>query len=783
MEKIQKYISIEPFKSRFNHKCASYDKDGIINYFNNEKNNWSMIPLDRVIKSNEKIYDIKENLGLKIGLKESSSINNVNKINNVLSYGNMVYWKTWLKKYATNSSFYQLCKRGVFYKWVSLDCDFFKVDYGINIKGCLPLYSYIPNDNDIETYGITVGSIIEVNDEASFFESIFRKENDFRYEIELLNVINNFFNGDKAELSIPIIEIPVYIKQKYDSLGMYQTYSKTWEAHKKYRYGDIVLYNNETYRLCGGDSYELVEVDGGLYDVFLKYYNLGKNNYYKFIDDIDNINNDLVENPNFFENKTLKKIIYVSNENNVKHFYIPCVTHKAIYDRNSDEYTFNTNYWCLYRENLDEEELTSSSGIFLSELIEYYGNDLYVNLKSESRLSSLRRYKKTIDDDGTILPFIISDDGSTDTELVFKMGVVTLNVNSNDVIHGDVMSQIVLNTNNNLESIIFQYNDTLKQVDIIKKITLSPSINAPSTLTLITDYEKKCVLNFKEDKNVYTWFLKKSKKNEFSEGEYIEKLPEANEENLNKIYNTINENGNHEQWECIVGSKSVIYEGFCDVETPIRPSYMLFNKTPFKEIEGVIAFSYIKDAIIENNYVISKTGVLYNEVYPYEISIYGVNYVSSPEVEKIHKHNYYRYDYEPKDGDIVYDTDKNTILTYSDVGYIFCDNVTNKCKRVVSEYTCIDIDFESMQLNDVENYEKNVILSNIQYTGEQIGIDNFPKDFILKTNDLIGVENINEEINVNVERGLSSAFESLHILSEVKTMNDLINYKNNFFKL
>ena len=52
-----------------------------------------------------------------------------------------------------------------------------------------------------------------------------------------------------------------------------------------------------------------------------------------------------------------------------------------------------------------------------------------------------------------------------------------------------------------------------------------------------------------------------------------------------------------------------------------------------------------------------------------------------------------------------------------------------------------------------------------------------------KNDELIGVEDITKKININIERGKSSAFERLHILTEIKTLNDLEKYKNNYFKI
>ena len=107
--------------------------------------------------------------------------------------------------------------------------------------------------------------------------------------------------------------------------------------------------------------------------------------------------------------------------------------------------------------------------------------------------------------------------------------------------------------------------------------------------------------------------------------------------------------------------------------------------------------------------------------------------------------------------------------------------------RLLSEYTFIDINFEDkiyeVISTDNSNLKKNTLLSDISYGLESIGYDDFQKDYIFKDENIIGLEDVVENIDINIERGISSSFEKHHILCEIKSFSDLENYRNNLFKL
>jgi hypothetical protein len=134
---------------------------------------------------------------------------------------------------------------------------------------------------------------------------------------------------------------------------------------------------------------------------------------------------------------------------------------------------------------------------------------------------------------------------------------------------------------------------------------------------------------------------------------------------------------------------------------------------------------------------------------------------------------------------------KDAVIGYENVGNVY--SVTNAngeiigYKRLLSEYNFIDVDFENeiyeVSSTDIENLKKNTILSSIEYTLESITEDDFQKDYTIKDEYTIGVEDVIEDINIDIKRGLSSSFEKHHILCEIKSLSDLENYRNNLFKI
>ena len=183
---------------------------------------------------------------------------------------------------------------------------------------------------------------------------------------------------------------------------------------------------------------------------------------------------------------------------------------------------------------------------------------------------------------------------------------------------------------------------------------------------------------------------------------------------------------------------------------------------------------------------------MYSENYNYEISVASINLTHDKNTETRTHHVYNFYDYELVEGDMISGGFSEDIKKeYNNVSNIYSVTDDNGdiigYKRLLSDYNFIDIDFDSeiyeVFSTDIENLKKNTILSSIEYTLENITEDDFQKDYVIKDEYTRGLENVSEDINIDIERGLSSSFEKHHILCEIKSLSDLENYRNNLFKI
>lgn len=91
-------------------------------------------------------------------------------------------------------------------------------------------------------------------------------------------------------------------------------------------------------------------------------------------------------------------------------------------------------------------------------------------------------------------------------------------------------------------------------------------------------------------------------------------------------------------------------------------------------------------------------------------------------------------------------------------------------------FNYIDIKYEN-----IDNFENSTIFSNVTYNCNKFNENNGIATF--KNEELIGIEWVNEKIDIDIDRGKASLFERMNILGEVNTFDDLKNYKNNYFDL
>lgn len=809
VETIKKVISLEAFKNRFNHKAPYINEYGEITsnpkfVFNengvDNTHNWGEIICDYKFAKIEDcpFAKIKDNLPL-IEITE----NNAKYF--CFRYKTMVYWYNWLINYGKTCKYYKLCKRNSGNIWVLFDnekqyANFFNEDYNIDKKN-IESVAYLPNINNYK-----IGDIIEVNNDADIFNKTFRVDNDeIRYELKVLDFIEWYFYNDDVNsenLSIPYTEIPVHITQTIDSLGILTSAAKEWNPSIVYSIGDTVLYKTDLYILYSGNSVNLLTLNEG--DIFLSFCNYISN-------DVENLNyyfeeyeNDIIIEglqPQDVVYKNDRRKIYYKKENeNIVEIKIPYLTHKANLNNKTGEYEFDAAYWKINEDECDEFN-TNESGIILDGLLSGKTmTDNYGSVKVESKLSSLRRYKKTIDNDGNILPFILDNKSSMDTELPFNVGVSFIYLVPNDKFRGDVMKEIILESEDSEYQLIFKYSNKGKIV-VNKNFYKTPNETIENEVKLTDN-----IMLYKNE-SAYTYFyewVKNEGTNEKDETiELVQYLPTAEKKYLNKTLQTSAQTDNGVIYyinTCVIEKIKVVYETILDNSIMIKPSMLSFGNNNILIKKGFITFHYLKDCLLNFNNVNKcyeiiddNYGLSYVEKYKYEISVAGVNLVSSKVIEEIEYHTYELYDYEITDIDEVVGNywDVNT-SDMNNVGNVYQvvnedDNSIIGYKRLLSNYNYIHINFDEnvyeVTSTDNENFKKNVLLTTVQYNINDIIDDNFQKDYVFKNEYTIGIENLVENIEINIERGLSSSFEKHHILSEIKSMSDLENYRNNLFKL
>ena len=308
--------------------------------------------------------------------------------------------------------------------------------------------------------------------------------------IKKLYNINNLY---------PYINIPIYISSNIDDMGEYSLYSKEWVNGNRYYVGDTVIYVSDddpkgsSYILKRGDKYELIIMDDEFYNSLEKSNNYIIKEYANkdLIDEACNYEISEFGNKNFIIDN--KKIIFIDQQSNI--CYMPLAYYCGFYDDKNREIYFDDvingeivlNHWEI---NSNEESIKSLNSDGYNEnwpKVYVYNEDLKewswispdnkVKSKIESKLNSLKRYKKSYDDDGNELPGVINyiiKDGvkeiDNNLEFIFLANEVhNLSESYDDVndiyyYHGDIIDSIQYSADG------IEFNSTKDNANYIKFI-------------------------------------------------------------------------------------------------------------------------------------------------------------------------------------------------------------------------------------------------------------------------------------------------------------------------
>lgn len=208
------------------------------------------------------------------------------------------------------------------------------------------------------------------------------------------------------------------------------------------------------------------------------------------------------------------------------------------------------------------------------------------------------------------------------------------------------------------------------------------------------------------------------------------------------------------------------------------------------ENASFVVFKYIVGAdyeITDDNIVpVEGTGVIYTDRYAVvPNSVYYCNYTEATVFEwvKIPQPS------NPDEAEIVesYDILTGNTPTSSNLGIVYVIGDDDE-KHHGEYYTCyskfIYCDIVIANTGFVEtDGDGDTIYSMIEFYNEQAASDDFQIATPIKNESTIGLQDIKVDADVNIERGTHASFERHNILGEVCTFEDLLNYKNNMFKL
>lgn len=433
MKKIQRKINLESYKIRF------APAEG-------KKSEWGNVANDFEIKD-DVLLELKDNLPLVYSILEDCKKGE----QNILRYGTMMNVYSWLKNFIKESKVYKICFRNggiklvllenadaeycenqttneiLFSKYIPIISKTWVIKSGsisteydengdkVDSKdtGAQECYKVATDNRTLYSSDNIIGKIILVSEDYTQFLKYFALDSDSGAiskaadrACKFLEFVENNKgnNGDKNGY----INIPLYIENDISDLGEFTSVVDFWNRDRKYYIGDKMQDDyGDVFKLVKGSKTEYTQVPSQL----LKFVQeqLAKGIFNKF-----NNENDIEEEK-----------VYIKEENS--NFY---------YVRKYDQGELIPENWEYCGEETAEIADSGITGI------------------TESKLFSLKRKKKSYDDEGNELPFIVGDSG--DTELIFKKDIPMNIIQIEDKSYYDYIESIEISGDTE-GTIIFKY--------------------------------------------------------------------------------------------------------------------------------------------------------------------------------------------------------------------------------------------------------------------------------------------------------------------------------------
>lgn len=781
MEEIKRKICISDFTARLGTKIPTYAYGTLVESGSTTYTDWGNVPCDIVVS---RMNDGVETIDFSVMPTESKMhynrlrniadifqliVNGDNKKKEyVLKYPMMANMFGFLKRFMATSSYYYPCKTKDGYKWSEMTetkwWDMFGISYDVDGKENLKLneekffacnwklMSYMPSASFAnECYNAFERVNVCVNPNANELISHFRLNDNVRYEEIFYNFVKEFidhkYDWSEVTYSQPYISLQISLNADVNNIGTYTPYLQEWMPNKRFYAGEKVHFvldkdndpDGNVYELSGDGltEYDLIEVTKAIHDGMLK----------RWPDDPHGVTeDDFIEDGSKIYYKKYYYKGYFDNVSKITYFDVIDSNKNIIVDASG-----NTTHWILSVDS-DSEVL----------------HDV-ISSVTESYLKTLQRKRRAFDENGEELPFVIDDLGSNNTEMNYSLGNVDVRY-ENGIISCDRLCSIkfydaqgnsYLPTNNppktldtnipaNCQYIGFEYIDGCRIDE-----EGNPYENTGVFHSEIYAYEIKTLVKPVSDANCSFVWLKTSYENPTK----VNKLPMPTKAEFGTVY----------QYD---GNTSYVLRGEAvskDVypETPnYRDVVLLTNGS-----EGDIA---VYDAVM------NETGVTFE--WKYYVMKDGDAYYLGANINMLYVHGTTRewVDITSRDGAseslIAYNPDTDEYEPIMNGGmYTACP-----------EFAYIDIDYETTYhwSDEIGGFlADNAVLSRMSYLGDYVKKDSFQNVDYFFDEGLAGVSDVKPNINGYIERGKYAAFERHNILGEVNTFQDLLNYKNNLFKL
>ena len=401
--------------------------------------------------------------------------------------------------------------------------------------------------------------------------------------------------------------------------------------------------------------------------------------------------------------------------------------------------------------------ITEDGQVLANDIVE--PNETMVITQSESKLKTLRKNKRSVDDNGVELPFILSknDDGTYSTSLPYQTNYIKNIQLINGVYYGDTIVSMK-ETCTAQEITESRYNILTDNGNIPEDLYSYGTVDKPISGVSSSEVKPKLIRYGSKDKNTITdvdmFFESDSQSREMTL--------------LNNLMSLFTKTYPNKlcfkqdfifEYELIYGVED--YENtYPDEEgniiTPIKEAKMT------KEHSGTLYISFTEPQItityvLGGRFKENGKKLTLNEISAFDI---GELMYSSWDGEGI----WYRETFPMK---------KHCVGTF------IIDGVTKTFPYDIIDFASKEI---THTFNGIDFPRKNYILcEEVRYKSDSY-YQNSTQDIIFRDEKMLGLNyQLKETYDVAIDRGSSAAFEKHMQLSELKTWQDLENYRNGMF--